>query len=214
MAVAFDNVLQKQFQGSSVSTVTKSYTTSGTNRLLLLGFCLNAGGPISTLTYAGVAMTQVGTDGNSGFYDVQLWALLNPASGANNIVVTLANSQSNWQWLGASYTGVIGFPDGTQTNNVTAATSVSGTVTPGNNNDWLVGFFRNEVTNFAAGASTTLRSTADPMVWMDNNAAINPAAPTTISGTWAGSGTATATVVAISPTAIVIPSKGNFLTFM
>lgn len=82
MAIAFDN---KGRATSSFSTI--SYTTSGSNRALIVyvqsGNLLNI-----AATYAGVSMIKLGVTTDTGGNVFSTFGLLNPASGTNTLAVT------------------------------------------------------------------------------------------------------------------------------
>lgn len=99
MALAFDAVGPSAAGATGTSPVTWSHTCSGSQRVLLVGVAVgNTSGSdasnVVSVTYAGVAMTSIGirhsNDNPFGF--VQVFGLINPASGANNVVVTVTNS--------------------------------------------------------------------------------------------------------------------------
>src|SRR5262245_54488086 len=73
---------------SAGSTATQSATTSGTNRYMSV--CVHAyGGVLTTgVTYNGVSMTKIGEENPHSSSNATLWGLTNPASGANDVVVT------------------------------------------------------------------------------------------------------------------------------
>jgi len=83
--------------GFNSDTNTTAFTTAGSNRLLLLQ--TNArdvgGGNVTGVTYGGAALTQIGTTVSlvAGATEVKRWRLTAPASGANNIVVTLSGAR-------------------------------------------------------------------------------------------------------------------------
>ena len=86
-------------------TLTFSHTCSGTERYLVVGVSRGLSpGTITGVTYAGVAMTSIGT--SAGATLVHLWGLIAPATGANDVVVT-ASAAGNGIVAGAiSYNGV------------------------------------------------------------------------------------------------------------
>lgn len=108
MAVTFDAA--SSAPGNGTTTVTWSHTTAGANRyLVVLIDPLSAGA--SAVTYNGVSMTKLGTTG-------LLWGLVAPATGANNVVATLASALAASDFLSAlSFAGVdqsipVGSPSG------------------------------------------------------------------------------------------------------
>jgi hypothetical protein len=80
---------------TTTSSLTISHTTSGTNRLMLVGVSIvkeTGGAPsVSSITYNGVSLSSVGsqaTSDNKG--RTEIWRLVAPATGTNNVVVTLS----------------------------------------------------------------------------------------------------------------------------
>jgi len=69
-----------------------SHTVSaGTNRVLVVELAIDgAGANTTSVTYGGVAMTQIGR--GAGNHAVELWALVNPAAGTANVVATFAGT--------------------------------------------------------------------------------------------------------------------------
>ena len=90
----FDNVEDGGNNGGSSSSLTYSFTVgNNANRLLLVSV---VGDPsaddISSVTYAGTAMTRVSKVQTPGSRWHYLYYLLSPISGTNNVVVTAASS--------------------------------------------------------------------------------------------------------------------------
>jgi hypothetical protein len=103
MAVAYDASTGTGQQGTlSASSLTKSITIgSGSDRLLLV--YVWGGATCSGVTHNGVAMTLHSREDTA--YKSSVWYLVNPASGANNIVATFA-SATYAILTGASFSGV------------------------------------------------------------------------------------------------------------
>lgn len=204
MAIAYDTSVTQQTSDGSGSTLTFSFTTTGTNRYLLVG-CLNTGYPTVTMTsvtYGGVAMTQIGLVdvGNvSGTQVEYLYGLANPASGANNIVLT-ASGTCTIAAVAASYTGA------QQTTALEAsgtATGASGTgtksITTITNNAWLVGHARGQ-SNASASTSTTFRPADNAgLAMMDSNADKTPAGSYSLNFTTSGNNNWGILVASIAP---------------
>jgi hypothetical protein len=93
---------------TSDTSLTFSHTTSGSNRAIgvCVGWRVNDGQSISGVTYNGVALTE---DANSPVLDgrtaTALYSLVNPASGANNIVVSLSGAATSIASIAVSFTG-------------------------------------------------------------------------------------------------------------
>ena len=104
MAVAFD--ASSSGSASLTSSLTFSHTCSGTERVLIVGVVINANAAsVSTVTYNSVSLTFIGSAINTGDTRVELWGLIAPSTGANNIVVTVSNSTSFFCAGGTSFTG-------------------------------------------------------------------------------------------------------------
>lgn len=84
MAVTLDATSGSQ--NTTGTTLTVSHTCSGDNRILIVG-AATSGIPTS-ITYAGVSMTKLG-EHTEGGQNTSLWALAAPATGANDIVMTV-----------------------------------------------------------------------------------------------------------------------------
>ncbi len=106
-SIALDNTA---YTGGS-NNITLSFTTgSGGNRLLMVQAETNASRSFSGITYNGVAMTQIATKNSLTNDDaigahVELWYLVNPASGTHNIVATMVGSGAG-SLAAASFTNV------------------------------------------------------------------------------------------------------------
>lgn len=101
MAIAFD---AKSTVGFDSSSQTLSHTCSGADRLLVVAIVIDGTETVTAITYAGVSMTQLVTVA-PGNFRIYLFYLLAPATGANNISVTLSGNQ-DVGIMAASYTGV------------------------------------------------------------------------------------------------------------
>lgn len=157
MAIAFDAVTNG---GLTPASWSHTCATAG-NRLLLVA--VDGTNNPTGFTYAGTALTQLGavTIGNGATGRVlDLWYLINPATGTNTVSVTGGTS---FIGISMSYTGVSQyvFPDasvGQYTGGGGSSMTQAGTVTQVAADCWLVGFTDQDGTNATAGASTTRRS--------------------------------------------------------
>lgn len=106
-AIAFDAV-----NGGAADAISVSFSltvgAAGTNRLLVGAAYEDSGVAISTMTYAGVALTSsVDYDnGGVGPLHVVMRYLVAPATGANTFAVTWASGSPDICAMAASYTGV------------------------------------------------------------------------------------------------------------
>lgn len=156
-AVAYDNSDKGERTGSG--DITESFTITGNNPILVVFPGHN--GTITGITYNGVALTKNDFQNSASYGTLDLWALLNPPTGAHNLVISATAGFVSASW--ASYTGVkqTGFPDAKTKQDPAAPSSpLTGSVTTVADNCWLVGGFYtafNTGQNFSAGAGTTLR---------------------------------------------------------
>lgn len=200
MAIALD-ATSSSANITGVSSKTLAHTVTGTNPVLLVGITIaHTGGTVtvSSVTYAGINATQVGTS-SSGNRRVDLWVLNNPPTGANNIVVTLSGTPDAYFNLGnASYTGarISNQPDVSGTAQATSTTT-SKSLTTTLDNDWLVGVACDAATaNPVISAGSTFRlqvynrvDNGYELYLIDTNGAKSPAGSYSIgythdSGAW------------------------------
>ncbi len=221
MAIAFDATSEGS---GTTSPVTLSHTCTGSNLILMVGITIydaDPGSPdvVTGVTYNGVPMTQIGKVAHTPDSEDYLYYLINPATGANNISVSLSKTVSACVIRGASYTGVkqSGQPDASNTGGPTA-TSLTTSVTTIADNCWLVGHCYNDSGgNASAGTGTTSRSSASQVIFIDSNGAKTPAGSYSLQTTSA-SGTLVNIIASISPvvteSSVVKPSSNLLLMGM
>lgn len=162
MAIAFDAKTNTSASGTA-SPLTFSHTCSGTDRILFVSSTLNSG-TISGITYGGVSMTQVGSVTDVGPI-TYLFYLVNPASGANNVVVTA--SATIYTTTAVSYTGAAqsGQLDASGTTASATTASFTTTATVNTDNSWMLAVSRTGSGNaLTAGANTVVRQQPDAIV--------------------------------------------------
>jgi len=125
--------------GNPGNSLTWSLPISGSNRILIVGVSINNSAGQTVLnpggvTYAGSPLTRIGV-GSRANARVEMWYLVAPATGTNNVVVTLSAGATARFVVGAvSFTNVNQTsPLGTfqSANNNTATASVTVTSVPG-----------------------------------------------------------------------------------
>lgn len=175
MAIAFDAQSASAF--SATGSVTWSHTCTGSDRLLVVGV-YDSADHVTGITYNGVAMTFINkllmTGAAAGQY-IYLYYLLNPASGANNVVAS-ESSTDGLYGIASSYTGVkqSAQPDANNTQATSSATSLTTSLTTIANGAWIMGFAYG--TTVVAGTNTILRTGPHAGLKMfDTNAAQTPA---------------------------------------
>lgn len=89
----FDAASNSGYQAAS-SLYSWSHTCTGNNQYLVVGVAmLSLAQTVSGITYNGVSLTYLGSKNSiSGAARVELWGLVNPASGSHTIAVTLSGS--------------------------------------------------------------------------------------------------------------------------
>jgi len=174
-AIALDTYTSS-FQSDSTSSWTWAYTTSGSNRFLMIG-CLGGtigeGDNITGITYNAVSMTKRDSNRIPTGRMTYLFDLTNPASGSNNVVVTKSGATYS-ECYAASYTGVsqTGQPEAHNTGTATAASSISIAVTTLTPGAWIVGFSAADTTS-TYGCNKTVRYTASNEFTCDSNGAVS-----------------------------------------
>ena len=177
MAVAFDTSTDGGLTIAS-NTLTWSHTCSGANRVLYVG-CFGGGltggdqgdDSITGVTYNGVSMTLVGKTINTGDRYVYLWELVNPASGANDIVIS--STLTVIAGVASSYTGCTTHESATTYTDI--GTSITVLLLSVAANSWTVMVTKNDVGTASAGTGTTTRqSTATGLAIFDSNGPLAP----------------------------------------
>jgi len=90
--IAIDKISTSSTNGGS--SITVSHTTSGLNRLMLVGVSLNNDDSetVSSLTYNGTNLTLVGTQTESDDARIEIWQLVAPDVGTYDVIVTFNTS--------------------------------------------------------------------------------------------------------------------------
>lgn len=104
MALAVDATDAGQ-NGAAGTTITLSHTCSGDDRLLIVcAFSQNSNQTITGITYNSIAMTQAAVVTNATYRFAYIWYLIDPATGANDIVITKPSGEL-LRITGISFTG-------------------------------------------------------------------------------------------------------------
>ena len=105
-AVIVDAVSSGTTAGSSL---TISHTTSGTDRLMLVGVSMNNDNfeTVSSITYNGVALTYVNSETRADDARVEIWELVAPPVGTYDVVITFSATLLRYAVAGVTtFTGV------------------------------------------------------------------------------------------------------------
>ncbi len=214
MAIAYDNATAA-VSGAGVSSLTFSHTVGSglQNSVLLVGAHYYSVGfvAVSSITYNAVNLTLIQRNNNgAAAATVEVWGLANPASGANNVVITLASSIAGTiTGTARSYQNVpqTSFVDSQSTTpNVVTGThsSQSTSVTTVAVNAWLTDFIVCPNTPTAGGsqAHPVSAGVANSMGGSSDLGPILVPASTAMSQSWTSSATASAhSVVGLKPIA-------------
>lgn len=193
--IAFDAASSANTTGAS--PFTWSHTCTGSNLFLVVALSNAAGDQVTSVTYNGVAMTQVNKQNVFGGDEVYLYILANPATGANTISVS--KSSGNMAGAAASYTGCKATtqPDASTTGTSGPSTTYAESITSIADKCWHIsGVFGNALNAITAGSSTSVRvnnTTVRDVAIGDTNTLITPAGSNTLnfsasSMSWASNG--------------------------
>lgn len=183
MAIAYDS--SAAAGSTSTTSLSYSHTTSGSDRVLVVfAKTYSSSDLVTGITYAGVSMTKLLTGQDAGGLWSHAYILANPATGANNVVVSLSSAN----YIGStshSYTGckTVSIPDASGSLN-SSVTDVTTTLTTTVDNCWLVGSY-NGGRPYTPGVGTTVRQTqlsSDYLVTFDSNGAKTPAGSYSLAG--------------------------------
>jgi len=215
MAIAFDAATSDQQLG--VSSQTFSHTTgSGSNRILFV-CAANGEGTSATkmsgITYNGNSLTAV----NSKQLNPQGWTyihyIVNPSTGANNVVITWTASVGASRGVAVSYTGAsqTGVPDSQTTGDQTTSPQTCST-TVVTDQSWLI---MNNLAdrNITASTGATTRSSgwSDVGAVFDSNGGVGTGSQNMQTTT---SGTATYGYAICSFAPAAASANSNFFMFM
>jgi len=207
--IAWDAATFSDDNSGSATTLTYSHTCTGSNRILLVGVGLSGEtDDVTGVTYNGVAMTRIGFDGNSASQAVSsyLYYLIAPATGANNVVVSVSSGQ-NISSVASSYTGAkqTGQPDSSATNDSSTGTTLDLTTTVVATGSWLASVYWN-LNGRTKPSSTVYRPVSgDGGEFADSNVAVSTGS-NTHQWTTSSSGSSQAGVIAsIAP----VPSAAS-----
>lgn len=218
MAIAFDTKVHLSDSGGSVTSKTQAFTTSGSNRYLVV---FTEGSTVSDritgVTYAGVSMVQatnggVGYKGDSGRY-LSTFVLANPTTGTNNIVI----SSSPADIIGASMLSFTGCQQTNTPDSNNTATQVAGltftlTTTVVATGCWLTCFGHGNVNADGTGGTSRGETYADGYASEDSNGTVGTGSQSISFGSL--SLVDSGLVISIAPTAGVATTTNTNLLMM
>jgi hypothetical protein len=175
MAIAYDSyAIGTAGAGSSL---TYSHTCTGSDLILFVSVFIQTSLTITGITYNGVALTSIDGQTNGASNErIELWYLIAPATGANNIVISRSGSTGALQGRSTSYTGAnqSSQPDASS-KSIATSTTLTDTVTTVADNCWAVWVIRNGVGSFSNYTGWTRRSSNSSVELGDSNSAKTPA---------------------------------------
>lgn len=173
MAIAFDASAFSSWTTGTSHTL--SHTCTGSNGILFWStLSLSSSDIVTWVTYNWVSMTRIDYIWWTWEW-IYLYYLLNPATGANNIVATTSSSVTMYA-ESSSYTGVKQSwqPDSTWRSVYATQANMSTSTTTVADNSWIVWVFRSSAAQTAA-AWTTLRAWVNTTIQIgDSNWAKTP----------------------------------------
>ena len=135
MAITYDNALQTQVD-SSVTSVTRSFSVTGTDTAVVSNALTNIAADMSGVTYNSVSLTKAG-EMNRDAFSTEVHYLLDTATGSNNLVWS-SGSSATFVTTATSYAGVkTSFTPNTSQANSTSST-MSDSITIGTANSWII----------------------------------------------------------------------------
>ena len=188
--IAYDTAVGGK-SASSVTSLTYSYTTTGSDVLLVVNASTSiTGNPnITSVTFDGVGLTatsdspqNVASVGRCSYY-----YLVNAGAKTANIVIS-TDATTNIYSAAASYTGVKQFDTRNFNKDEVGATTFASSITSVLDNTWAIWCVNSGASNSTAGASTTSRtSDVNGLAIMDSNANKTPAGAVTLNAANASS---------------------------
>ena len=184
MAIAFDATGVVNTAGT---TATLSHTCTGSDRIVFADVLDGSYNPsedtITGCTYNGVAMTKLGQIGytdNDNVYICYLYYLVNPPTGAKNVVASRTSSKSEIRLRVSSYTGVKQVAPSNSLFKNNASGSITITLSSTNANSWaLFSTTSQGYTGFGTGGTSRQGSFGDSGAIIDD---------TSYTKTWSGTG--------------------------
>lgn len=202
MAIAFD--ASTQGTAGVTSPQTYSHTCTGSDLILYVHiYTVGTGNQVTGVTYNGVSMTSVGSIDLSTFGRTYLYRLVNPASGANNVVITYSGSQVYGVSVATSYTGALQ-SGGTFVSNtaVDATPDVSVVLTPNSSGNWIAMAMGNDgAAPFGGGGSASVRQIGSnvAIIAYDTNGGVSGS--TTMTATMVGGNNLSVVAESFEPSA-------------
>ena len=144
--------------GQTSFTFSLDSGATGADRVMVVGFwSLGTGYTINSVTYAGSAMTPIGTFTADSSRKGAMYAIAAPATGSNNLVINLGSAIDEMYLAFSVISGAkqTGLPDSTNSSSAFVGTAFSISTTVVENDSWLFMMTRNSGGGATSGADTT-----------------------------------------------------------
>lgn len=199
-------------------TLTFSHTCSGSNRILFVGaFAASATTEtITGVTYNSVAMTRIDFNNPQSNWELSLWYLIAPSTGAHNVVITASTTVVVIAGASISYTGALqsGVPD-SSAKKTQSTTSITQSTTVVASNCWVVGWGTTGNGSISAGSGMTSRGDIDsPQGSFESGDSNGTVATGAYSMTLTGGGSDSMGIIMASFAPAASTVNSNFLSFM
>lgn len=201
--IAFDSASSSGYE-PSLSTYSWTHTVypGDKNEILIVGVSLLVAGTVSNVKYNGVTLTFLMATTN-GIYRTEVWYLLAPSSGANNVQVNLSTSLTSIA-NAVSYAAVDQVtPIESDSGNTGLGNPASDTVTTDTINSLVLDFLTTSATAVTPGSGQTSRSNNTGALGSGAVSSKGPSHdPSTVSVSWNGLGSLDLwadTAIALSP---------------
>lgn len=208
MAIALDAVTTNETHTASSATYAK--TCTGSNLILVVALALFDSvlgeRTVSGITYNSVALTKIRSQDVGSGERVELWYLINPSTGSNNVVITMGGTCSVIDSAAISLTGAkqSAQPDASNGVDSQSAEPNDITVTTVDDNCWIVGIIQwvNQSLGSPNGGQTQMINTHTGFIVGSYHGPVTPAGATTHGYTTGAADTACIVAASFSPAAI------------
>lgn len=197
MAVAFDHS-NTSSQPSTFTTYTESFTmgTGANGKFYAFLFTGNTGDFVTSVTYGGMAMTRTVFYQPSAGNNFHLWELVNPPTGANNLVIVWNNKYIETTLCLVSYVGALQSLTSNFATNIATPdpADYTASLTTLTNNSFAVMSVISNVTLTFPASNQRIGTSTDGMGVFDSGA-ISPSTYTFTSALSPGSGDAVKSII-------------------
>lgn len=196
MAIAIDTSDTAATTGTSI---TKSYTATGSNLLMMVAVASDTGDTCTGVTYNGVSLPQIGKRNEDGT-GAYVYMYGDAVSAGTADVVASFSGNSDASICIATYTGASSAIDNHTTNGSASTSSLATSITTFADNCWLV-VSANGQRTISAGTGAFLRQIAaiNQRALLDSNGALSPAGSHSITVNQSSANKMGVVVVSIAP---------------